>query len=180
MTDPEISQTNFIPVHHPKSSTSSSSYDPEISAGNSSYEDSSGDDKDSSLSGLEEACSTLQIDTNSGSSTESVDGLADSPRRHQNQSLAAPTVAGINNPTTPLAETVCSTSDTDSLMVAMAPLGDISQAFSMIAVCDTALRFHPPPGIDGMVMAPAASNDTLPAHTIKKAVQHYEDMPAAV
>ena len=118
MADPEISQTNFIPLHQPQSFTSLSSYDPETSTGNSSFEESIGDDEDSSLSGLEEACSTLQIDTDSGSSTESVDGLADSPRRHQNQSLAAPTVAGINNPTTPLAETVCSTSDTDSLMVA--------------------------------------------------------------
>ena len=40
----------------------------------------------------------------------------------------------------------------------------------MVAVCDITLRFHPPPGIDGMVMTPAASNDTLPARTIKNPV----------
>ena len=75
MTDPEISQTNFMSLHLPQSVTSSSCYDPEISTGNSSFEESSGDDEDSSLLGLEEACSTLHIDTNSGPSTESVDGL---------------------------------------------------------------------------------------------------------
>ena len=57
----------------------------------------------------------------------------------------------------------------------------------MVAVCDNALRFHPPPDIDGLILAPAASNGTqshtmatLPARTIKKFVQNYEDMPAAI
>ena len=202
MADPEISQTNFIPLHQPQSFTSLSSYDPETSTDNSSFEESIGDDEDSSLSGLEEACSTLQIDTDSGSSTESLEGPIDSPRHHHNQPPAEPTDAGINN-ITPLnhralidmrqlnadieRNRLASSSDTDSLMVTMAPLDNISQAFSMVAVCDTALRYHPPPGIDGLVMAPAASNGTqshtmatLPARTIKEFVQNYEDMPAAV
>ena len=57
----------------------------------------------------------------------------------------------------------------------------------MIAVCDTALQFHPPPDIDGWIRAPTASNDAqphtmapLPTLTVKKFMQNYEDMPAAV
>ena len=64
---------------------------------------------------------------------------------------------------------------------------NIAQAYTMVAVCDTALRFHPPPDIDGWIRAPTASNDTqphtmtpLPTLTVKKFVQNYEDMPAAV
>ena len=108
MADPEISQTNFIPLHQPQSSTSSSSYDPETSVGNNSFEDSSGDDEDSSLSGLEEACSTLQLDTSSDNSTESLDGPVDSPRHHHNQPPAKPTDAGINNTTPPTADMILS------------------------------------------------------------------------
>ena len=196
MADPEISQTNFKPLHQPQSSTSSSSYDPEISAGNSSFEDSNGDDEDSRLSGLEEACSTLQLDTSSDSSTESLDGPVDSLCHHHNQPPTEPTDAGINHRA--LIDMrqlnadiernrLASSSDTDSLMVTMAPLDNMSYASSMVAVCDTALRYHPPPGIDGLVMAPAAYNGTqshivatLPARIIKKFVQNYEDMPAVV
>ena len=330
MADPEISQTNFIPLHQPQPDidfTSSSSYDPENSTGNSSFEVSSGDDENSSLSGLEEACSTLQINTNSGSSTESLDDLELLHHPHHNQTLAESTDASTNTTTTPttqpnsralidmrplnaiiLHDHLASASDTDSLMVAMcdhellpafvvqsasnskivliqsavrgwlvrlrsvlhmqalmkptlspqkqaqfspqkqiqklaqlspqkqaqfsppclpcpashdaaprsyppsdnggwiraptasngtqphamAPLpipdrDSISQAYSMVAVCDTALRFQPPPDIDGLILAPAAFNGTqshtmatLPARTIKKFVQNYEDMPAAI
>ena len=145
MADPEISQTNFIPLHQPQPDidfTSSSSYDPENSTGNSSFEVSSGDDENSSLSGLEEACSTLQINTNSGSSTESLDDLALLHQHHQllhqhhhNQTLAESTDASTNATTTPttqpnsralidmrplnaiiLHDHLASASDTDSLM----------------------------------------------------------------
>ena len=192
MADPEISKTNFIPLHQPQIFTSSSSDDPEITVGNSNFEDSSSDDEDSSLSGLEEVCSTLQIDTSSGSSTESLDGLADSPRHHQSQLLAEPTDADTYN-TTPsdnggwiLASAASNGTQPDT----MAPIpdrNDISQAYSMVIVCDAALQIKPPPDIDGLIWAPAASNGThshtmatLPARTIKKFVQNYEDMPAAV
>ena len=239
MADPEISQTNFIPLHQPKSSTASSSYDPEISACISSYEDSSGDDEDPSLSRLEEACSTLQLNTSSDSSTESLDGLVDSPRHHHNQSLAEPTDAGTNSTTTPTAEMVCGICDKEAAKSCDAGLctdccksnnaesidccddhwidnagsdpdsdsdddgalpgagvqhrhraridmrqsnanmacDNITEAYTMIAVCDTALRFHPPPDIDGWIRTPSASNGTqthtmapLPTLTVKKVV----------
>ena len=64
---------------------------------------------------------------------------------------------------------------------------NIAQAYTMVAVCDTALRFHPPPDIDGWIRSPTASNGTqphtmapLPTLTAKKFVQNYEDMPAAI
>ena len=89
MADPAISQT---PLHQPKCFDSSSSYDPEVFAGNSSHEvHSDADDEHSSLSGLKEPCSALQLITSSGSSTKSLDGLVDS--HHHNQPFAESTDA---------------------------------------------------------------------------------------
>ena len=117
MADPKISQTNLTPLHQPnhKSFDSSSSYDPEGSAGDSSCEEPSNDDyDDSSLSGLEEACSTLQLDTSSGSSTESLDGLVDSRLHHHNQPLAESTDASTDTTATPTTEKICKMCDKEA------------------------------------------------------------------
>ena len=190
MADPEISQTNSTSLHQPSRSSydSSSSYDPEGSTGGSSCEEPSNDDCDnSSLSELEEACSALQLDASYGSSTESLDGLADSHLHHHNQTLAESTEASTDSTTTP------TTQSNSRALIDMRPLNaniacdDIAQAYTMVAVCDTALRFHPPPDIDGWIRSPTASDGTqphtmapLPTLTAKKFVQNYEDMPAAI
>ena len=249
MADPKISQTNSTSLHQPSRSSydSSSSYDPEGSTGGSSCEEPSNDDCDnSSLSELEEACSALQLDASYGSSTESLDGLADSHLHHHNQTLAESTEASTDSTTTP------TTQSNSRALIDMRPLNAIllrdhlasahNAESLMVATCDHKLlpcysqaqdlmvptlspqeqaqfspqeqiqelaqllpqeqaQFSPPcspcpalgstsqapPDIDGLVLTPSASNGTqshtmatLPARTIKKFVQNYEDMPAAI
>ena len=77
MADPEISQTNNTP-HTPqqpnhRTLSSSSSYDAEESTESSSFDGS----LESSLSGLEAACSALRLDTTSGSDTDSLHSRVD-------------------------------------------------------------------------------------------------------
>ena len=122
MAEPKISQTNSTSLHQPSRSSydSSSSYDPEGSTGGSSCEEPSNDDCDnSSLSELEEACSALQLDASFGSSTESLDGLADSHLHHHNQTLAESTDASTDSTTTP------TTQSNSRALIDMRPLNAI-------------------------------------------------------